>query len=265
MAIGTPAEQAVDIFNQLVRLVPAQTEDIARLQWRLRSLARSRSGDTAIGVALLLADLMLGHAGEAVQQADYLWSLHRLMAGDQLGAFLSELLHIGMYERAADILQEIQGQPVEQTIPNLFASYLRVAWDAGATDHLETITGSPPGLRLLPGWQEFIERLKSAGVFSHLAARQNIIREETLGRQCFGELILAPSEEDNGIELSHYVYVGEDYEKRVAIEESIRRRLDGYFNDVGLTDSNHWNLITEILVPITAGPSWHKDSMLRTA
>jgi hypothetical protein len=260
MAIGTLVEQGIGIFNELVRMVPAQTEDVARIQWRLRSLARSRPSDTVIGISLLLANLMLGRVAESMRQAEHLWQLRHSMGGDELGIFLNELLHLGMYERVAEILQEIQGQPVEGTIPNLLVSHLRVAWDAGAVDNLEAIVGSRP----LSGWQEFLKRLKSAGVFPHLAARQKIIREATFGHQCFSELIFTLSEEDEGIELTHYVYVSEDYERRVAIEESMRSCLDDYFRGVGLGEADHWDLITEILVPVMAGPSWHQDSMLHT-
>jgi hypothetical protein len=263
MAIGAPAEQAIEIFNELVRMVPAQTEAVSRIQWRLRALARSRPGDTVIGVARLLAELMLGNGVEAARHADHLWALRHVMGGDQLGTFLSELLHLGMFERAAQILGEIRESPVEAAVPNLLGSYLRVAWDSGSVEQLEAIVNSPIAAQLLSGWQTFFGRLKDAGLTQHLAGRQKIIWEETFRRQCFSELILTPVEETEEVELAHYVYVGGDYGERIALEEGIQSRLDDYFDKVRLGDSNHWSLITEILVPVTAGPSWHKDSMFR--
>ena len=264
MAIGAPAEQAIEIFNKLVRMVPAEAEDIGRIEWRLRALARSRPKDTATGVGLLLAQLMLGKGQEAVQQADRLWLLRRVMLGEQLGTFVSELLHLGMYERAAQILHEIQDQPTEETIPNLIAAYLRVAWDAGSLDDLQAIAASPVGLQVLAGWKSFLERIKIEGLGAHLAARQEIVRSETIGQQCFAELILTP-DDDEALQLTHYVYLNADYDKRTKIEETIRSRLDDYFTAVGIENGNHWDLMTEVLVPVTAGPSWHKDSMLRAS
>jgi hypothetical protein len=265
MATGAPAEQAVEIFNELVRMVPSQKEAVSQIQWRLRGLARSRSGDTVIGIARLLAELMLGDSVEAARHADRLWMLRHVMSGEQLGIFLSELLHLGMFERAAQILAEIRESPVESAVPNLTESYLRVAWDSGSVEQLEAIVNSPIAAQLLPGWQVFLGRLKNVGLIQHLAARQKIVWEETFRRQCFSELIFTPVEDTEEVELAHYVYMSGDYGERTSLEAGIRSRIDDYFMKVGLGDTNHWNLITEILVPVTAGPSWHEDSVFRAA
>ena len=43
------------------------------------------------------------------------------------------------------------------------------------------------------------------------------------------------------------------------LEEEIKTRLDHYFTDVGLENSGHWDLITEIVLPVTAAPPGRQD------
>lgn len=263
MTVGVPREQAVEIFNELSRKVPADAEEVGRLQWRLRSLARSRSGRTTVGVALLLAELMLGNAAEAADEVGRLWPLRLSMPDGEIGIFLGELLHLGMHERAAALLRDTRNRSLERIVPNLPMAYLRVAWDSGDASQLEAIVSSPTGRELLSSWHDFLSTVNQRGIMPHLAARQKIIHEIIGGIQCFSELIFTFDDEGGELQLTHYIYTKKDYGERVNIEETIRSQLDAYFNSVSLDAANHWDLMTEVMMPITAAPSWHVDNVVR--
>ena len=185
MAVGAAANQIVKIFNDLVTTSPAEVEAIAQAEWRLRVLARSRRGDTAVGVALLLASLMLGKGADSIAQANYLWPLRHAMGPDQLGTFFIELMHLGIYDRIKLLLQEIKGQPVERAIPSLLDVYVQTAWGTGDVDLMDAVLEDPAASDLISRWKNFLNDLKSQGFAPHLAGRQQIVQELTFGRRCF--------------------------------------------------------------------------------
>ena len=254
MPIGLPAEEAVAIFNALTRFEPANVEEIARSEWRLRNLARQRPGDDVIGVARLQALVLLGRAQEAITLADQLWHRRNAMGPEQVATFVSIIAHLGMYERTAEIIEAIKASGGENVVEVSYdAAEIAVAWWAGDLDRL---SASRVG-KTESGWRVFIEEIKQTGLAPHLAGRQKIVREKLYGRQCFSQFVLSPGE-GVPIEMAHFSYIAAPYDERVALEEEIQQALNGYFDGFGLGDL-HWSVAPEIVAPMTAGPPWHRD------
>jgi hypothetical protein len=256
MASVSPADETVAIFNTLVRTAPADTEVIARAEWRLRSLARSRRNDSVVEVALLYALLMLGKAGEALPMAERLWHMRNIMGVEQLGTFLFELAHLGMYEKAALLLDDMRQAKSDAFVTNFDAVAVNVAWGLGDIDRAAAAIslGRPS---VWASWLTFLDEIKGLGLAPHLKARQKIVREKTFGRQCLSQLILTPGAEYPQ-ELTHYIYLSGNYDDRLKLEDEIHSALDEYFKPFNLAHV-HWSSIAELVAPITAAPPWHRD------
>jgi hypothetical protein len=262
MADGLPAQEAVEIFNKLVRTAPVEAREIARAEWRLRALGRARPGDITVEVALLYALQMSGKADEAVRLAERLWHRRNFMPAEQLDTFLFELAHLGMYEKADEILGEIRDGDGARLITNIDAVAVTVSWCLGDIERASAaIKEAPPSV--WGNWLVFVDQIKGLGFGPHLAARYKIIRQKTFQRQCLSQLVLTPGGEFP-LELTHYVYVAGSYEERVALEEEIQITLDSYFEPLGL-GGTHWGLMIELVAPITAAPAWHKDLFVKAA
>jgi hypothetical protein len=256
MASVLPADETVAIFNELVRAAPAETEVIARVEWRLRSLARSRPNDSVVEVALLYSLLMLGKADEALPMAERLWHMRNTMGVEQLGTFLFELAHQGMYEKAAVLLDEMRQANADTFVTNFDAIAVNVAWGLGDIQRATAaITVGRPSV--WGSWLTFLDEIKRLGLVPYLSGRQKIVREKTFGRQCLSQLILTPGAEYPQ-ELTHYIYMSGSYEDRLKLEDEIHSALDEYFEPLNLAQI-HWSSMAELIAPITAAPAWHRD------
>ena len=256
MASVSPADETVAIFNTLVRTAPAETEAIARAEWRLRSILRSRPDDVAGEVALLYALLMLGKADEALPKAEHLWHMRNIMPVEQLGTFLFELAHLGIYENAAALLDHMRQDDTDGSVANFDAVAVNVAWGLG--DIEGAAAAMAVGRSSVWGsWLVFLDEIRRLGLAAHLTGRQKIVRQRTFGRQCLSQLILTPGAEYPQ-ELTHYIYLSGTYEDRLKIEDEIHSALDEYFKPLNL-DRIHWGSMAELIAPISAAPPWHKD------
>jgi hypothetical protein len=262
MASVSPADETVAIFNTLVRTAPAETEAIARVEWRLRSLVRSRPNDSVVEVALLYALLMLGKADEALPMAERLWHMRNIIAVEQLGTLLFELAHLGMYEKAVVLLDDMRQANAEAFVTNFDVVAVNIAWGLG--DIKRAAAAMTVGRPSVWGsWLAFVDEIKRSGLAPHLNGRQKIVREKTFGRQCLSQLILTPGAEYPQ-ELTHYVYISGNYEDRLNLEDEIHSALDNYFKPLNLAHV-HWSSIAELIAPITAAPPWHRDFFVDAA
>jgi len=262
MASGAPALEVVDLFNRLVRTAPAETEAIARAEWRLRALARARPNDTGVEVALVYALMLGGKAKDAVQLAERLWYQRNAMPIEQTETFLFEITHLGMYEKGAELLKEVRADSRSTTDTNLTAIAVNIAWGLGQFDTLyEEIGAAPPAI--WGGWADFLNELKALGLANHLLGRQKLLNKNVFTKQCLSQLILTPGAA-RPLELTHYIYINAPYEERVSLEDNIHTQVDRFFQNFGLSEV-HWDCANELVVPVTAAPPWHKDFFVKAA
>jgi hypothetical protein len=253
LASGLPAEEVIDLFNTFSRLPPSEVTKIAQAEWRLRQLLKDRRYDTAISVAYLQSLEMLGKAPEAIAEAERLWYLRNSMEGQELAIYLTQLGNLAMYEKAAEIFDLVKARGAIGCLTNAFGTELSLAWAIGDADKFSAaLQAATPEAAVV--WGSFVSKIEAAGLLPHLAGRQKIVQELTFGRQCLTRIILSIDDEGE-TDFSHHVYAAATYEDRMDLEEEIETRLDRYFAAVGLCNSEHWNLITEIVLPITAAPS----------
>src|SRR4030081_3599217 len=125
---GLPAEEAVEIFNVLTRTLPSDVQQISRWEWRLRTLSRRRPGDLTFRVAHLESLLLLGRASEALETAEKLWPYRQAMGSEQLQTFFSQLFHLGNYDKALSVAEEITRRGEESQVPNWVGAHLQIQW-----------------------------------------------------------------------------------------------------------------------------------------
>jgi hypothetical protein len=138
---------------------------------------------------------------------------------------------------------------------------LSLAWAAGDPHKASAALGTDSSAL---AWAEFVSKIEEAGLMPHLPARQKIVQELTFGQQCLTGIVITVDDE-GGIDFSHHIYVPAAYDDRMKLEEKIKDRLDRHFIGVGLGTSGHWDLITEIVLPVTAAPPGRQDDLKNTA
>jgi hypothetical protein len=254
---GLPAEEAIEIFNVLTRTLPSDVQQISRWEWRLRTLSRRRPGDLTIRVAHLESLLLLGRASEALETAEKLWPYRQAMGSEQLQTFFSQLFHLGNYDKALSVAEEITRRGEESQVPNWVGAHLQIQWAMGNfKGFCQLLDIIPP--EMTKGWTKLRDEIREAGIEPYFLRRQEIVREETFGKQTLQAHLLAP-EIEIGIVLAHYVYIDSSYEDRTLLEDRIRDRIERLFREDSQPESLHWELISEVIVPITAAWPRHKD------
>lgn len=257
MVGGLPVEEAVEIFNDIVKRTGEETHELARSEWRLRAIARSRPGDVVIEVALLYALLMNGKADEANRLAERLWPRRASLEVEQLSTFLFELTHLGQFEKAADLLEKLIETGGRKLVPAVDAIAVAISWGLGDIDGLSKALAEAPSPDW-GSWPAFLDELRRVGLAKYLPERQRVVRTKIVGRQCFTQLLLTSSIPALW-EMTRYVYISDTYEDRVTIEEEIRTELDVYFAQFGDIKVDHWDYIAELIASVSSVPCWHKD------
>jgi hypothetical protein len=256
-ASGMPAEQAADLFNELVILPPSRTDRIAQIEWHLRGLSNRHAGDLAISVALIQARASLGDAEGAIAIAERIWPRRHMLGPDQRHTFIIQLASLGLYQKCIDFAQECLATGAVSDYALSIAAHS--TWYIGDIASLrQLLNRTDGGSRRI--WQAVLDSLDAYGLTAHMRDYRTIANKALYGKQCDTDLILTPAD-DFPITAAQFVHLRADRETRLFIEESLHEELDRFWAGRGLAEAPYWDLMPIVLLDTTAGaPANLKES-----
>src|SRR5438270_64602 len=178
-ASGMPAEQAADLFNELVVLPPSSADRIAQIEWRLRGLSNRHPGDLAIAVALIQARASLGDAEGAIAIAERTWPCRHMLGPDPQRTFIIQLASLGLYRECIEFVQERIVAGVMD--PNSLGTIAHCAWYIGDIASLQQLLDRmEAGSRSI--WQAVLDSLGVYGLTAHMRDYRVIANNALYGK-----------------------------------------------------------------------------------
>lgn len=258
MSNGVPAKEAIELFNQLIRLQPSNTAAINTIRWRLKGIQHRLPGDSEVMLTLMHAEMMLGDAGEAINLSKEIWHRRHSLQADQYATFAMELCHLGIFDRALELLRSIAPTDLLRLPPILQAVALQASWFQGDIDGTREIVRLFPNEAATP-WEKLFASLEEAGLLLHLSAHQKVVNEVLFGHQCFLQITLSPGIE-SPIEAVRYAFVGASHAERLEMEDKIHSALDTYYASHDLADAPYWDLMLPVILDVTAAATARTQS-----
>ncbi len=246
MAVGTPAPDAIDLYNKLLHLPFSATTEIKQIAWRLR-WPRQRDGATA--VAYLQTQIMLGQAAKAREVADSLWDQRYTLPFEVAGSFAAQLGMLGCYDRASDFIKALGDKGEIKPLPvTIGASALNASLWRGDLDKAEAIIRSSQS-KEQGRIASFREELNQVGLAPHFAVHQKIVHNAVADIQCTQSIFINTEE---GVEFRQSIFVKGTREERRRIEDRIDDALAEYWRSVRLEEAAHIPLITTSVLDIAS-------------
>ena len=247
MTTPAPAEKSVDLYNRLLSLsVDEQSDEIGRILWQLRQLIRNRPGDFRAGVALAEAELTSGNREKAQEQIDRLWALRSTEDSRVYFTLIGQLIDIGSYDRAKQLLQELLGRNGYRAIPGVLSLAFVCALASGDFAWLRALREITVSLGLDDKVNDYVECLERNNFVDHFSRHQKIVRDIVAERQAGVSVYMFQDSDEVG-PIAVQIYIPGTKDERRELEDQIRGALRSYYASLGLPESyHHSHLHTEL-------------------
>lgn len=238
---------SIDLYNRLLELPYAETAEIGRIAWRLRTARLRAPNDPVLAIAHLQALIMIGNAEEALALAELVWSQRHALDQQATLTFGALLKDLGLFDRSLDLLRLkfIFAQSAE---PELKSVALDCALWLGDLDLARSLTEEfgVSDSRVAA----FTTEIRRSHFAPYFAAYQRVVREALFGRQtaCFADLIPV----EGAVELVNMAFIRADRNERRRLEGEIDASLDDYYQASGQSIGAHLPFINTVILDTTA-------------
>jgi hypothetical protein len=251
MPSAAPAEEAVELYNQLLHLPPAQSEQVRTLLWKLKGLHRKLPGNPAVTLALIEAQRLAGDAHDALVLANAVWPLVRVLNRQERDTYISHLMSLGLYEKALELVTPELENASDSRRRRAFTSAYHCAWNLGRLEHARFLLNDMPGGER-KSWMAVIHEIEKNGLATHFASHQKVIRDALAGKQTMSQLGFGLTGDGDFLTSTNYAFMAEDYDGRLAVEESVLKDLQTYYSGHGLAEAPWWDLMMLVVLPLSS-------------
>lgn len=233
MAAPVPARESVTLHNKLVDLSYEQDlKEIERIKWRLQSLVRKRPNDAIAAVALIEACRKSGSREEAVEQVDRVWRQHASFETRVLENYETDLVHLGLYDRAKEVFEQIvssRGLEPGSSLMIVATCAAVVSGDLAWLKQLNLVTEVNKAAL-------YLKLIEGTGLTNHFGPHQKIVHDIVGGLQCHVS-VAEQRDVDEPEDLPGmftYFFVPASRMVRRGLEQEIREALERYYVNQGL-------------------------------
>jgi hypothetical protein len=229
MVGALPAQETAELYNRLIRLDLSEQEAIKQIEWQLLKIRRSKQGDPAVNVALLLVLTLSGRPEEAAQLAEELWARRALMPDEVQLPFAGILIKLAQFGRAVELIKPrlrwFDQLIVSQMIIVSFAlGDVGLMWELAKKCKSQERQESSFGLAI--NYCEFLDELQKKSILDHIQWHQTIVNSLLMNLVTNVDVSLSAWGGEPEICISYYTPLDRQERKRLQnkIDDAIEER-----------------------------------------
>lgn len=247
MAGPTPAEESVELYNEIVGSELDEQEKLAALSWRARALCRNAPSNFSARVSLASALLQTGQRAEALTELETAYGLRQI---DELPPW-QHLAHLFTcvlnYERATALFMAMTNQEGIRQIESVIGNAVRFAVCSGDISYLRELATVSRNSDDAMTASFALHVLEEGGLAEHIATHQRIVSDVLDGIQSW--IGAAPIDEAGSpamIEVQRFLQHG------TSDRRTLRRRITGalgaYYIDQGMAPGHYMTRLHTTLI-----------------